>query len=39
MLEAIRMHIPSGTEELDIKAFEEGKKLAEKAKSVIPDDI
>ena len=31
MREAVKMHIPAGTEELDMKAYEEGRKLAEKA--------
>lgn len=39
MREAVKMHIPAGTEMLDMKAFEEGKKLAEKAKTVLSEDI
>lgn len=34
MREAVKMHIPAGTEELNMKAYEEGKKLAERAKMV-----
>ena len=34
MLEAVKMHIPAGTEELNMKAYEEGKRIAEKAKIV-----
>ena len=34
MLEAVKMHIPAGTEELNMKAFEEGKRIAEQAKIV-----
>lgn len=33
--EAVKRHIPAGTEELDMKAFEEGKKLAEQAKMAV----
>ena len=34
MLEAVKMHIPAGTEELNMKAFNEGKRIAENAKVV-----
>ena len=34
MQEAVKMHIPAGTEELNMKAFEEGKRIAENAKVV-----
>lgn len=34
MLEAVKMHIPAGTEELNMKAFDEGKRIAENAKIV-----
>ena len=34
MLQAVKMHIPAGTEELNMKAYEEGKRLAEHAKIV-----
>ena len=34
MLEAVKMHIPAGTEELNMKAFDEGKRIAENAKVV-----
>ncbi len=34
MLEAVKMHIPAGTEELNMKAFDEGKHIAENAKVV-----
>ena len=34
MLEAVKMHIPAGTEELNMKAFGEGKRIAENAKVV-----
>jgi 2-oxoglutarate ferredoxin oxidoreductase subunit gamma len=34
MREAVKMHIPAGTEELNMKAYEEGKKLAERAKMI-----
>ena len=34
MREAVKMHIPAGTEELNMKAYEEGKRLAERAKMV-----
>lgn len=34
MKEAVRMHIPAGTEELNMRAYEEGKHLAERAKMV-----
>lgn len=33
MRKAVKMHIPAGTEDLDMKAYEEGRRLAEKAKS------
>lgn len=32
--EAVKMHIPAGTEALNMKAFEEGKRIAENAKVV-----
>lgn len=32
--EAVKMHIPAGTETLNMKAFEEGKRIAENAKVV-----
>lgn len=35
MFEAVKMHIPAGTEELNLKAFEEGKRIAQHAKVVI----
>ena len=35
MFEAVKMHIPAGTEELNLKAFEEGKRIAQSAKVVI----
>ncbi len=35
MFEAVRMHIPAGTEELNLKAFEEGKRIAQSAKVVL----
>ncbi len=34
MREAVKMHIPDGTEELNMKAYEEGKRIAESAKVV-----
>ena len=34
MQEAVKMHIPAGTEELNMKAFDEGKRIAENAKVV-----
>ena len=34
MLEAVKMHIPAGTEELNMKAFNEGKRITENAKVV-----
>ena len=34
MLEAVKMHIPAGTAELNMKAFGEGKRIAENAKVV-----
>ena len=34
MQEAVKMHIPAGTEELNMKAFDEGKRIAENAKIV-----
>ncbi len=34
MLEAVKMHIPAGTEELNMKAFDEGKRIAQNAKVV-----
>lgn len=34
MREAVKMHIPAGTEELDMRAYEEGRKLAERAKNL-----
>ena len=34
MKEAVTMHIPAGTEELNMKAYREGKRLAEQAKMV-----
>ena len=34
MQEAVKMHIPAGTEELNMKAFNEGKRIAENAKVV-----
>lgn len=39
MRKAVRMHIPAGTEALDMKAFDEGKKLAGEAVMVFPANI
>lgn len=34
MLEAVKMHIPAGTEELNMRAYDEGRKIAKNARIV-----